>query len=250
MKSLALAATIILMRETSEGPPELLMLERAATMAFAAGALVFPGGRVDPQDFTLAAQLGLAEDIEETAQRIAAIRETIEEAGIAVGLRPVPDPAALGALRQGLSENRPFPALLNELDLKLDLEALSPFARWQPAEDVARRFDTRFYLAAVPPDAAVQADGGENVRALWATALALLEDDEKGRHRVIFPTWCNLDRLAQFASLEEARSDGALHAHHIAAGRVEMREGTQWYCIDEGIGYPTTARPLKPELRG
>src|SRR6478735_6240795 len=78
------AATVIVMRETA-GAPEVLMLERAAGMAFAGGALVFPGGRIDPGDHALAARLG-ATDADEAAARIAAIRETIEEAGIALGM--------------------------------------------------------------------------------------------------------------------------------------------------------------------
>src|ERR1044072_2219539 len=48
------AATVIVMREVAEGPPELLMVERAAAMRFAGGALVFPGGRIDPGDYVLA----------------------------------------------------------------------------------------------------------------------------------------------------------------------------------------------------
>lgn len=76
------AATLILMRTAASGPPELLMMERPADMAFAAGALVFPGGRIEPEDAA-----GGADD--ETAARRAAVRETAEETGIAV------DPEAL-----------------------------------------------------------------------------------------------------------------------------------------------------------
>src|SRR5205823_11603758 len=82
------AATLILVRERPSGPPELLMVERAEGMAFAAGALVFPGGRIDEADRRLAEQLGLDAD---WPARIAAIRETIEETAVPVGLAPVPD---------------------------------------------------------------------------------------------------------------------------------------------------------------
>ena len=87
------AATVIVMRDVPDGPPELLMVERAAAMSFAGGALVFPGGRVDPGDFVLAGRH--AGDVEENAARIAAIRETLEEAGVAVGLYPAGDMIAL-----------------------------------------------------------------------------------------------------------------------------------------------------------
>jgi 8-oxo-dGTP pyrophosphatase MutT (NUDIX family) len=74
------AATLIVMREPEvRGPPELLMVERPRTMSFAAGAMVFPGGRIEPED-----RLG-ATDLE-TAARHAAVRETAEETGLEVPL--------------------------------------------------------------------------------------------------------------------------------------------------------------------
>ena len=81
------AATLVVMRERGDGPPDLLMVERTAGMAFAGGAMVFPGGRIDDDDRALAA--GFAEP--DAAACIAAIRETLEETGIAVGLAPGPD---------------------------------------------------------------------------------------------------------------------------------------------------------------
>ena len=78
------AATLIVVRDRAGGPPELLMVERAEGMAFAAGALVFPGGRIDEADRALASELGL------DAAAVAAIRETIEETAIPVGLSPLP----------------------------------------------------------------------------------------------------------------------------------------------------------------
>lgn len=245
---LPLAATVVLMREMPAGPPELLMLERASSMAFAAGALVFPGGRVDPGDYALAEQL--SGDRDENAQRIAAIRETIEEAGIPVGLDPLPSPAVLEEIRNALSQGRDFADLLRQADLGLDLNALTPFARWRPANRVTRAYDTRFFLAAAPENAIETADGGESVRALWSTAQALLDDAEAGHHHLVFPTLCNLHRLAQFASLEEAKADGALHAHHLASGRVEQRDGVDWLYIEEGMGYPFTSILLDAKLRG
>lgn len=246
-----LAATIILMRERFDGPPELLMIERAASMAFAAGALVFPGGRVEASDWQIADALDCHRFTrEETAQRIAAIRETIEEAGIAVGLDPLPDAATLMALRDGLAAGLSFDILLRQAGCRPAPEVLAPFARWRPVGEIARKFDTRFYLASAPSDAAEVADGTESVRAVWGTARNLLDDAEAGLHHVIFPTWCNLDRLAQFDSLEEAVADGARHAHHIASGRIERRDDMEWLCIDDGIGYPTTAQLFDKRLRG
>src|SRR4051795_13147150 len=96
------AATVIVVRDRSGGPPELLMVERAGGMAFAAGALVFPGGRIDQADRELGSQTGF------DAAAIAAIRETLEETAIPAGLRPVPDPIAARALQDALLEDAPF----------------------------------------------------------------------------------------------------------------------------------------------
>src|SRR5688500_2025569 len=90
------AATLVLMRPGKDAP-ELLGMERAAKMAFAPGAVVFPGGRVEADDHALAARIGGGFD--HAAARITAIRETIEEVGVAAGFVKPPDPARLAELR-------------------------------------------------------------------------------------------------------------------------------------------------------
>jgi NTP pyrophosphohydrolases including oxidative damage repair enzymes len=80
------AAALIVVRDRLGDAPELLVVERAAGMAFAAGALVFPGGRVDQADRDLGDAIGI------DAHVVAAIRETVEETAIPVGLAPTPTP--------------------------------------------------------------------------------------------------------------------------------------------------------------
>ena len=81
------AATVVIYRHgTGGGPAEVLMVERSHTMRFAGGAAVFPGGRVDPADRELAAMIGEGLDPDDAAGRVAAIRETLEETGLAVGI--------------------------------------------------------------------------------------------------------------------------------------------------------------------
>ena len=90
------AATLIVVRERSAGAPEILMVERAAGMVFAAGAWVFPGGRIDRADERLGDLSGMADG----AARVAAIREALEETAIPVGLSPVAEPRSRGAQLQ------------------------------------------------------------------------------------------------------------------------------------------------------
>jgi 8-oxo-dGTP pyrophosphatase MutT (NUDIX family) len=227
------------------GPPEILMLERSETMAFAAGALVFPGGRIDPGDHEAATGHS---HIPDAAARIAAIRETIEETGVAPALRPAPDAAGL---RRSLAAGRPFPQLLREMEISLDLEALTPFARWCPNFREARRFDTLFYLAEAPPGGGTvhSADETESVHTFWASAGTVLAEIEAGRAKAIFPTRRNLERLALFGSLEEARADAARHPVQRITPWVEERDGRRFVCIPEGMGYPVTAEPYESARR-
>lgn len=239
------AATLILMRPAGGGgPPEILMLERAETMAFAAGALVFPGGRIDPDDHVTA---GRFPELADAAARIAAIRETIEETGVAPALTPAPDAAVL---REALAAGQPFAPLLDRLGLTLDLEALTPFARWCPNFREARRFDTLFYLAEAPAGEALHsADETESVHTFWASAADVLAAIEAGRAKAIFPTRRNLERLAGFESLDGARSDAARHPVQQITPWVEERGGERFVCIPEGIGYPVTAEPYESARR-
>jgi 8-oxo-dGTP pyrophosphatase MutT (NUDIX family) len=240
------AATLVLMRARETGPPELLMTERTGRMAFAAGALVFPGGRIDADDHRTAEALDLAD----AAARIAAIRETIEETGLTPGLVPAPDAALARTLRDAIMKERPFADLLAGHGLRLDLDALRPFARWCPNFRETRRFDTLFYLAEAPADTPdpVVAEA-EAVRAFWASAAEILADVDAGNAHVIFPTRRNLERLAGFASIAEAYADAARHPVTTITPWVAEVDGAAHVCIPEGIGYPVTSEPLESARR-
>ncbi|HVI99522.1 MAG TPA: NUDIX hydrolase [Sphingomonas sp.] len=242
------AATLVLFRESTAAAPELLFVERARAMAFAAGAVVFPGGRVDPGDHALA--LALRGDDDDIAGRIAAIRETIEEAGIAVGLDPVPDTAVLDRLRAGLHAQRPFGELLKAEGLTLDPDVLVPFARWCPRHAHSRIFDTRFYLAQLPEGAPEPvADATENVRAFWRRASEMLDDVAAGEAHAIFPTRRNLERLAGFASYAAAVADARAFPVRTVTPWTETRDGDAHLCIPDDLGYPITAEPLARAMR-
>jgi 8-oxo-dGTP pyrophosphatase MutT (NUDIX family) len=242
------AATLILMRERAGGPPEILMMERAKTMAFAAGALVFPGGRIEADDGASAARL--APGLADGPPRIAAIRETIEETGIAAALHPLPEAPALDRLRQRLAAGEPFADVLAQFGLTLDAEALTPFARWCPNFRETRRFDTYFYLCQAPADSNVAtADETEAVRAYWASAKDVLADLEAKRAHAIFPTRRNLERLARFATLEEARTDAKRHPVRKITPWVEERDGRRFVCIPKDAGYPVTEEAFETARR-
>lgn len=243
------AATLVLFRAAEHGPPELLMVERAKAMVFAGGALVFPGGRIDPADYSLAALVDPGDAL--GAARIAAIRETIEEAGIAVGLAPLPDHDQLAAIRTGLHAGEPFAALLHAHGLSIDPGALVPFARWRPAHAHMRIFDTIFFVAALPPESPDPVvDATENSRVFWMTAQGVLDEADSGRARIIFPTRRNLERLAQFDSFADAASDARGRPLTTITPWIEQRDGIDYLRIDADAGYPVTQEAIGTAMRG
>lgn len=237
------AATLVLFRAKPGTAPELLFVERAAAMAFAGGALVFPGGRVDAEDRAFALR-DLPGDPHGPA-RIAAIREMIEEAGIAVGLAPIPDAIQLAAIRAALHHGAAFAGLLDAHGLRLAVDALVPFARWCPRHANMRIFDTMFFVAALPdgaPEPVV--DATENSRVFWASAQQVLDDADAGRATIIFPTRRNLERLARLSGFEDASADARHYGTPMVTPWIEMRDGIEHLCIPEDAGYPVTAEPL------
>ena len=238
------AATLVTVRERPSGPPELLMVERAEGMAFAGGALVFPGGRIDDADRALGGS-------DEAAARVAAIRETIEETAIPVGLSPTPSPDTGLELQKALLDERDFGELLRSYGLALDLDALVPFARWVPKFHATRRFDTLFFLARAPgPDWQPQIVAGECSGAFWITAAQALERDRRGEARLIFPTRRNLERLALHDSFEAMSADAVSHTIEPISPWVEQVDGENFITIPDGIGYPVTREKLDGLWRG
>jgi 8-oxo-dGTP pyrophosphatase MutT (NUDIX family) len=245
------AATVVIFRHAPEpgGAPELLMVQRAKEMRFAGGAAVFPGGRIDAADRELAARLAPGADPDVSAARVAGMRETLEETGLAIALgRQVAASEAADA-RAHLMEQGVLAPVLERFGWTLELDRLVPFARWCPQMDGA--FDTRFFLTDLGTGAVdVAVDATENTRLFWASAGEVLRRAEEGDVYIIFPTRRNLERLAQFASFVEARDHAeAIPVRMISPQRIE-RDGEAWLTIPEGLGYPVTAQSMATVRRG
>ena len=245
------AATLVVFRRGPVGaPPELLMVVRSRAMSFAGGMAVFPGGRVDEADRELAQALGES-DADEAAHRIAAIRETIEETGLAPGLGERLDAACAADLRAEVAAAGALAPVLARRGLTLDLDALVPFARWCPRGMTHNRiFDTRFYLADLGTGAVELAvDATENTRLFWTSARDALAAADRGELSLIFPTRRNLERLAQFASFAEARAHAEATPVRLIVPQVAERDGQQALTIPDGLGYPVTHELLDRATR-
>jgi len=204
------AATVLLLRDAPAF--EVLMVKRHHQIDFAAGALVFPGGKShagddDPRWRDLATGWdAVGED--GSALRIAAIREAYEEAGVLLARDPdgaFYEGEAAVEVRAAVAEDRmPFIDVVGELGLKLDLAALTIFARWITPKLMPKRFDTWFYAAHAPGAQQAICDGHEAVDAEWIAPAQALEMAAAGTRKVIFPTRMNLQLLAESASPTEA----------------------------------------------
>lgn len=242
------AATLVVWRDAAPGSagPEILMVERSAGMAFAAGAIVFPGGRIDAADRNLADLLGRPDD----AGKITAIRETIEESAVATGLSEIPDPATGAALQLALNSGTGLAQMLADNKLSLDLDRLTPFARWMPGFKHTRKFDTIFYLVRAPEGAwAPIPQPGECVSAEWASPAEFLARIDRGEASAIFPTKRNLERLAGHANFEAAVADACRHSLETIIPWIENIDGEPHVCIPEDRGYPVTSERLTTAVR-
>lgn len=238
------AATLIAWRD-DPGGPSILVVERSAKMAFAAGAIVFPGGRIDQQDHELAAALGRPGD----GPKVTAIRETLEESAVAVGLGDVA-PSLGPELQRALNDGEPFADAVARHDLRPDFDALVTFARWMPAFAHARRFDTMFYLAKAPPgDWPPLPQDGECVAAEWAAPTALIERIDRGEAGAIFPTKRNLERLARFDNFDDACRDALAHPIETIVPWIEDHGGEPHVTIPGNRGYPVIREPLSTAFR-
>jgi len=218
-----LAATVVLLRETPGGP-EAYLLRRHAGMAFAAGMYAFPGGAVDPRDAAAAPPAGWAgptpdawaaclglDDVTARAVVCAAVRETYEESGVLLA-GPTRDQVVADTSGGGWERDRIALAghqvalidLLARRMLVLRSDLLAPCAHWITPRFEPRRYDTWFFLAALPAGAHARDVSGEADRAVWMRPGDALADAVAGRLAMLPPTAAVLEELAGRTSVAQA----------------------------------------------
>jgi 8-oxo-dGTP pyrophosphatase MutT (NUDIX family) len=250
------AATILILRDVAEGM-EVFMVKRHHQIDFVAGALVFPGGKASKGDF----DAGLADftDCDTTwsdelrALGACAIREAFEESGIlfardATGaFVSATHLDTLSHYREKLEKHEI--ALLDMLraeKLRLACDQLIHFAHWVTPSNMPKRFDTHFFLAAVPDGHAGSHDGRESVDSTWIRPNDAIED--RKRWNVIFPTKLNLMKLAQSANTKDALATAAKTKPVTVEPWVEAGPDGQVLRIRDDAGYEQTSANLREAM--
>lgn len=191
------AATVMLLRESDEQGVEVFMMRRTTKAAFAGGMYVFPGGAVDAED---------------SSYEIAAIRECFEEAGVLLARTPTgatvrfDDPTSherFTTYRHTVhAGERSMTSVLTAENLVAQSEELLWVAHWVTPFGEVRRFDTRFFVVAMPDDQTPLHDDKETIGSLWVTPSDALHRARAGELLMLPPTVANLEFLAAHSSVD------------------------------------------------
>lgn len=213
------AATVLLVRDGVDGL-EVYLLRRVLGMPFAGGMTAYPGGSVDPRDADLgidwvgppaavwAESFGCSESL---ARELicAAVRETFEESGVLLASAPggdviVADSAEWEAERLALvNREHSLAELLTRRGLAVRADLLRPWAHWITPEGEPRRYDTRFFVAAMPPGVVARDVSGEADEATWVLASLALAEADSGARPMLPPTVVTLGQIATRADVAE-----------------------------------------------
>lgn len=194
------AATVVLLRDSAAGL-QTWLLRRVPKMVFAPGMSVFPGGGVDPVDVSGPS----ASTAGAVAQRFGTSREHAE-----VLLR-----AAAREIRE-------------ETDVDLPLESIHPWARWITPADEPRRYDTYFFVAAIPAGGEAAAVTGEASHADWIPISDALAEYERDERPMLPPTIANLIELSAFADVADVLAATAQRSIRVVQPRLRRNTDGDW----------------------
>lgn len=252
------SATILMLRQRPSGL-EVFMVVRHHQIDFASGALVFPGGKADPQDFDddLLAHLdGAAEDVDMRAIQVSAIREAFEECGILLAREEGQSGLVSAERLRQLEDYRTtlhrgevaLKTFVERERLRLACDQLVHFAHWVTPTMLPKRFDTHFFLAAAPEDHLAVHDGHESVDSVWIRPADALEGARSGKYTIIFPTLRNIEKLAESTTVEAAIEAARKSRIVRVLPWTERREDGNYLCIPTEAGYAVSEEKMPDRI--
>lgn len=248
------SATVMIVRDGANGL-EIFMVARDRQVDFASGAVVFPGGKVDPDDH---AEVWSAAPMPvkgpDRSYWIAAVRETFEESGLLIAERAnggehlsAADVAEIGAQHRSavLDGALTFSALAQTLGIVPAYRSMVHFAHWITPETMPKRFDTHFFLVAAKADHVATHDGREAVKSFWITPQELIAESEAGRQVLVPATKANLEMLAESTTVSDALATAGTRDVLPVMPKLEKVPGGMRLTIRTDAGYRTTEMLLK-----
>jgi 8-oxo-dGTP pyrophosphatase MutT (NUDIX family) len=247
------SATVLLLRPGGDAM-EVYLLRRHARMAFAAGMFAFPGGSVDPRDSDSglgwagpsaadwATRLGCTEE-QARALVCAAVRETFEESGVLLAGQTATSVVSdttgpqWEADREALVDRSlAFSDLLQRRRLVLRTDLLGYWAHWITPEFEPRRYDTRFFVAAMPAGQHTRDVSGEADRVVWMAPADALADVDSGEIAMLPPTYVTVGELLGFASPADVLEAARRRVVPTVLPSIEMVDGVAVFTGTGGAG--------------
>jgi 8-oxo-dGTP pyrophosphatase MutT (NUDIX family) len=258
------AATVVMLRDGAQGL-EVFLVKRHGLSDVLGGAYVFPGGKVDSADSHVDIQSRLdtapaalhralnesqLDDLAAAALHVAAMREAFEETGVLFAHDA--DAAMAQRAWDLLREGRGFDEVIAVLQLKLQASLLRPWSRWiTPAVGgvIRKRFDTRFFLAAVPPGQVARHDDHEATASEWLTPRAALQRYWDRSIELAPPQIMSLAHLARHASVRSTLDEAAARHPPLVLPQPYEEHGVRMVCYPGDEHHPVRDRALPGPTR-
>ncbi len=246
------ASTVLLLRDTAAGL-QVYVLRRQRSMAFAGGMYAFPGGSVDPRDHDRAVAWAgpspqqwatwlVCDEAQARSLVCAAVRETFEESGVLLaGESPdtvVKDTTGADweADRADLAAHRlAFADFLQQRGLVVRTDLLGAWAHWITPSFEPRRYDTRFFVAALPSGQRTRDVSGEADSVEWVAPGEAVRRTEAGRIRMLPPTFTALREMAGFTDAASVLAAAPSRPMPTVVPEVELIDGEGWLTVPDGI---------------
>jgi 8-oxo-dGTP pyrophosphatase MutT (NUDIX family) len=255
------AATVVMLRDGDSGL-EVFLIRRHGLSDVLGGAYVFPGGKLDASDRQLNPKIHLDQHPEElhaalgepdiavdmaTGLYVAALREAFEESGVLF----TQDANAASAYLAHPTTT-PFNQLLTDLSLRLQTSAVLPWSRWITPRMPSvsnKRFDTRFFVAAVPPDQVARHDNHEATESRWLTPRMALEQYRAGEMELAPPQIMSLAHLARHSSVNSVMVAARRQPPPLVFPETFDDNGTRVLCYPGDPAHSVAARALPGPTR-
>lgn len=255
------ASTVVMLRDSPRGM-EVFLVKRHGLSDVLGGAYVFPGGKLDASDSLLEPTAHLDQD---PAQLHAALGEPLTGVTTAAGLY-------VAAMREAFEESRvlftddiataqaalgydsahAFNAVMSELKARLTTRALLPWSRWITPRLPSvsnKRFDTRFFIAAVPQGQDARHDEHETTHSVWLAPRAALEQYWDGQIQLAPPQIMGLAHLARHATVHSAFDEARGKAPPVILPESFEHLGTRVLCYPGDPAHSVRVRALPGPTR-